>query len=522
MLEVARLSDRTAKFVAWGNLSWLSLFLALAMMFLTVSLGLAMRWPMSDRSQDQKQEQYKKVQQALVELPKLMGQDQVLNATWRLELAQKLALLEQFRDAQSPKTNTNPARDPLTFLGRMNLVVDDLQILMNLTGLLEQQKNLSEELAGIRTILDAKRYPDGSSAKGFQWASMGWLAEQKTMAGSNAVTWKSLQDGHVSWMSMSSQLISVENDFQAEIDEPRKNAAKDLLQLLGVQGRSDLIKLSDTLYAQVLLAKDRLSVSLQNFPEPEAAAVNSAQMWQWLIYPGAIEQGLWILGSVSFVLSLTLLGQKLSHRNGMRKIAQEWLSWSARQEVHIRKSIPNLESIQVVLVEVAQGLTGLAEEMDQARLSESASKNEPREGFAWQGVNQLKTDIHQYVVQIREKLLNIHTQFCSGGSRENLIYDMAFIAQALESVETSVSALNLQLDLMGQKSPDEELIIGQSLVQLWGEQVKEYRRQLRSMRKDLDSVHGLLDTLVEDVPQAKRFEQMPRYDASGRRIESPH
>jgi hypothetical protein len=204
----------------------------------------------------------------------------------------------------------------------------------------------------------------------------------------------------------------------------------------------------------------------------------------------------------------------------MRNLAREWANWSIRQEVKIRKTAPGLQGIQKSMAQMSEDLDMLADRFLMAAQAVSTQTAEEAPELPWPGVRKLQQDIKQDVRLTREKLLNLNLQFCSGVSHESLIYDMAYIAQALESIEVTVGTLMKQLDLIGQRPLDHDLVTLPVLSEQWRSEVLELKRQLKIMRKEVQGVEGLIDRAAEKIPHTLRFEDMNGYDATGRRIES--
>ena len=63
------------------------------------------------------------------------------------------------------------------------------------------------------------------------------------------------------------------------------------------------------------------------------------------------------------------------------------------------------------------------------------------EDQAWSAAARIQADLESELMLLREKLLNIHLQFCSGATHENLVYDLAFTAEGIQTVLTTASDL---------------------------------------------------------------------------------
>jgi hypothetical protein len=520
MLETRRLSEKTRQYATWGKLHWLPAGLVFFALLFCLSLYVSLSWPQSERHQTQKLKQQQDVQAALEQLTQFLQADRAIDDAMVQAIKIQLVPLLKYRDAQNPKSEINPVRDPQTFTGRINLIVDDLRIIQTAPALISKQGQLSQELSATKVAMVAKKYPEGSAAKAFQWAAQNWLDAYKAFPADASRTWAQLEHDKSLWQHMMTQLGAVELDLKSPDETLRKQATKDVWGLLDASGRLAVLRQTDVMYAQVLLAKDRLTISLKHLPAPPPPEETSARIWQWLVFPGSYAHGLMWLGGALLLTLIAQIFHQLGHRQGMQKLSEDWLAWSARHEMQIRKTSPVLVSLQEALEKMSDGLDALADRLSQAGQAARAQKDEEQSLLSWQGVDKLKQDIFQDVQLTREKLLNVHTQFCSGATRENLIYDMAYIAQALETVESSVQALNRHLDLLNKRSQDDDLLSLQELSDRWAVDVLEFKRQVQGIRKEVEAVDGALDLMVEDVPETLRFDAMPRYDALGRRIDA--
>lgn len=513
MLETRKLSEKTRHFSVWGKLSWSPLVLVALILLFCISMILGMIWPSAERDQSRKNQEYQDVKNVLQDLPKYLDHSRLIDRVFVEDLHAQQLRLEKCKEALSLKSDTRSARDPQTLLGRVNIIVDDLRILQSAYSLSENQKNLVEILVIAKEKVVVKRYPDGSAAKGFQWASLNWIDAQRTIPSSITITWKTLEDGKPLWQHMIGQLAAVEMDLQSSQDVARRQAAKDLWDLLNTQKQLDLLRQTDAMYSQILLSKERLTVSLKNLPQPVLEEVGVNQIWQRLIFSGSQLHGLMLMSMSLGILFIVLLVHQLGHRKGMQKLAENWLQWAVSQEVKIRKTAPILEGLKTSTSRMTDGLDVLVDRLKHT--SRAAQEQDEEESLAqtWHGLQKLKIDIYQEVQMTREKLLNVHAQFCSGATRENLIYDMAYIAQALETIESSVQTLSRHLDLINKKSTDSAALSAHEMFVRWSTEIQDFKRQFQSMFKDLEAVESLVELVVEDVPQAIRFDAMPRYDA---------
>ena len=226
MLEAQKLVDQTMGFSPWGRWQTLPLLAALCILLLCISLNLGFHRPEAERHQDLGLEKQQQVLAILQALPQVLDGQRALDDEMRQQVQSHLAVLLKFREFQSAKSDINPTRDPMTFMGRLNLIVDDLQIIQSAPLLVAQQQRLFDDLWAVRPTLTAKRYPDGSAARGFQWVCLSWLDAQKNTLGQGKITWQELEDGKTLWSSMMRQMSLFSLDLVSTEDGVRQNAAK--------------------------------------------------------------------------------------------------------------------------------------------------------------------------------------------------------------------------------------------------------------------------------------------------------
>jgi hypothetical protein len=128
----------------------------------------------------------------------------------------------------------------------------------------------------------------------------------------------------------------------------------------------------------------------------------------------------------------------------------------------------------------------------------------------------MQTEIESDLNLLREKLLNIHLQFCNGQTHENLVYDLAFTTEAIQTVcgtaqdlGRSVAVLKDNLQQVEVPNDDQELV---ALIA----QVNGLRTTAKRIALSLQDLSGRLQVSVEDVPKGRRFEADLRDDDNGR------
>jgi hypothetical protein len=144
------------------------------------------------------------------------------------------------------------------------------------------------------------------------------------------------------------------------------------------------------------------------------------------------------------------------------------------------------------------------------------------EAQAWHALLRMQTEIESDLNLLREKLLNIHLQFCSGQTHENLVYDLAFTTEAIQTVcgtakDLGRSVAVLKDNLQQVETPNDD----QELVALMA-QVSVLRNSAKRIALSLQDLSSRLQVAVEDVPKGRRFETDLRDDENGRpRVNQP-
>jgi hypothetical protein len=112
--------------------------------------------------------------------------------------------------------------------------------------------------------------------------------------------------------------------------------------------------------------------------------------------------------------------------------------------------------------------------------------------------------------------LNIHLQFCSGQTHENLVYDLAFTTEAVQTVFNTARDLGRSIALLKDNLQQVEAAgDGQDIELLMG-QVNGLRNNAKRIAQTLQELSSRLQVAVEDVPKGRRFEADLRDVENGR------
>jgi uncharacterized protein YoxC len=123
---------------------------------------------------------------------------------------------------------------------------------------------------------------------------------------------------------------------------------------------------------------------------------------------------------------------------------------------------------------------------------------------------------------LREKLLNIHLQFCSGASHENLVYDLAFTAEGIQTVLTTASDLGRSFALLKEHLHQTDAVGNDQEVVAMMSQISNLKTSVKRMTQQLRDLSNKLQVAVEDVPDGKRFDTVNAQRANGKVKGRPH
>ena len=123
---------------------------------------------------------------------------------------------------------------------------------------------------------------------------------------------------------------------------------------------------------------------------------------------------------------------------------------------------------------------------------------------------------------LREKLLNIHLQFCNGQTHENLVYDLAFTTEAVQTVFNTARDLGRSVALLKDNLQQVEAARDSHELESVMVQVNGLRTVTKRIALSLQELSDRLQVAVEDVPEGRRFEADLVSDETGRpRVNQP-
>ena len=550
MLEARKLSAQVKQDQAGKLWSWLSglVFLATMAVLASVWIGLNFVAPPPDKSQEKMTLAHAQALLTVSNLSNMLAPEQELTP----ELIQQLAAFSQsmteFAQMVALATRTSPdTLDTQTWPGKINTLVTDIKIVSEGQESLAVYFPLRDSLLGLykpKGPLNPKQMAEGSAARGFYVATLDWVNLTVLPAATSAtspspavstplvlgvvpkLTWSNLVKGQPIWREINTQLDALEAEAKQAEEPARAKLAKELLAILAKNDGLQTIRKADDAWSKMIAAHDRLKTSLSQFP-PEPQVVLAPPPWDWsrLAFPGTSSQGL-LLGIGMLLLSMLVnVTGYVVRRNHLQVLSERWLGVNQQLEAAVRKvDVPLTQAVQridAMSVDLGPILDKL-KIMQQALKQPVESPAKTMEAQAWNALLRMQTEIESDLNLLREKLLNIHLQFCSGQTHENLVYDLAFTTEAIQTVcgtaqDLGRSVAVLKDNLQQVDIPNDD----QALVALMA-QVNGLRNSGKRIALSLQELSSRLQVAVEDVPEGRRFEADLRDDANGRpRVNQP-
>jgi len=135
---------------------------------------------------------------------------------------------------------------------------------------------------------------------------------------------------------------------------------------------------------------------------------------------------------------------------------------------------------------------------------------------AWDVASNMQRELESDLNLLREKLLNIHLQFCSGQTHENLVYDLAFTTEAIQTVFITARDLGRSVALLKESLQYAETLGDGQEIEALMSQVAGLRTSSKKIALSLHDLSSRLQLAVEDVPEGRRFEVSRSNDETGR------
>jgi hypothetical protein len=206
-------------------------------------------------------------------------------------------------------------------------------------------------------------------------------------------------------------------------------------------------------------------------------------------------------------------------------LSKKWLALTQQLENTLRDvTQPLATSInqQEELIAEFNRLLEQSKLLQQTMNTPIESPEKSLEDQAWRAAARMQSDLESELMLLREKLLSIHLQFCSGATHENLVYDLAFTAEGIQTVLTTASDLGRSFALLKEHLHQTDAVGNDQEVVAMMSQISNLKNSVKRMTQQLRDLSNKLQVAVEDVPDGKRFEIANAQRASDKVKGRPH
>ncbi len=547
MLEGRKLSlemQRDSNSRVW---TLLSLLIGIGCVLLLVSLwiGLSIAPPAPDKSQDNMAQAHAKVLESVDQLKSSLAAEQVLTPELFNAIAERIPVLDGFAQASAKATQTAAdSRDAQIWPGRANLILDDLNTLI-----LAKEPTLN--LMRTRDSLSALYKPKGpispqasvplSAFREFNTGLAEWVkltppnasssvsaSAAKSPAISTPITWGFVASSKVPLRQINAQMDALEGETKLtdSANAAQAKAAQTLLTALNANNLMQSLRSTDEQMSKVWTAHERLLASLEQLPPvPKVIVAPAPFSWSQLAFPGNPAEGL--MGAMALlVIGLSvLLATHISGQQHLKLMSQKWLALTQQLENTLRDVTQPLATSITQQEELIAEFNRLLEQsklLQQTMNTPVESPEKSLEDQAWRTTARMQADLESELMLLREKLLNIHLQFCSGATHENLVYDLAFTAEGIQTVLTTASDLGRSFALLKEHLHQTDAVGNDQEVVAMMSQISNLKNSVKRMTQQLRDLSDKLQVAVEDVPDGKRFDLLNSPRVNERVTGRPH
>jgi hypothetical protein len=549
MLEGRKLSlemQRDSNSRVW---TFLSLLIGIGCVLLLASLwiGLTIAPPAPDKSQDNMAQAHAKVLEGIEKLKSGLAADQAVTPELFAEMAAWIPVLDGFAQASAMATQTQTdSRDAQMWPGRANLILDDLNTLI-----LAKEPTLN--LMRTRDILSALYKPKGpispqasaplSAFREFNAGVAEWVklstpnasptasssaSVAKPPASSVPITWSFVAGSKTPLRQINSQMDALEGEAKLSdsANAAQAKAAQTLLTALNANNLMQSIRSTDEQMSKVWTAHERLLASLEQLPPvPKVIVAPPPFSWSQLAFPGNPAEGLMGAMALLIIGLSVLLATHISGQQHLKLMSQKWLSLTQQLENTLRDVTQPLATSIAQQEELIAEFNRLLEQsklLQQTMNTPVESPEKSLEDQAWRTTTRMQSDLESELMLLREKLLNIHLQFCSGATHENLVYDLAFTAEGIQTVLTTASDLGRSFALLKEHLHQTDAVANDQEVVAMMAQISNLKNSVKRMTQQLRDLSHKLQVAVEDVPDGKRFETANAQRVNGKVKGRPH
>ncbi len=525
MLEGRKLSlemqrDSNGRF--WTLLS-LIISTACILLLASVWVGIAIAPPPPDKSQDNMAQAHAKVVELVDRLKMNLAAEQVLTPELYAEMVEQAQLLSNFSQMSANAIQApTDSRDGLIWPGRANLILEELNTLVLAQETTLNFLQIQNSLSGLykpKGPLSAQASAPLTAFREFSAAVAEWskvtgseLGSVKPSASSVPLTWALLMSSKTAWRQINAQMDALEVEAKLTDNAAQAKSAQTLWSALNQNNLLQSIRSTDEQMAKVWVAHERLLVNLEKLPPvPKVILPPEAFSWSQLAFPGKAVEA--VKGAIALlVIGLSvLLAAHISRRQHLKLMSHKWLSLTQQLENTLRNVTQPLAASIHQQEELILEFNRL---LDQSRLLQQTmntpveTPQKTLEDQAWRAAARMQADLESELLLLREKLLNIHLQFCSGATHENLVYDLAFTAEGIQTVLITASDLGRSFAIVKEHLHQADATVNDQELVAMMTQISNLKNSVKRMAQQLRELSKKLQVAVEDVPDGKRFDSV--------------
>lgn len=525
MLEGRKLSlemqrDSNGRF--WTLLS-LIISTACILLLASVWVGIAIAPPPPDKSQDNMAQAHAKVVELVDRLKMNLAAEQVLTPELYAEMVEQAQLLSNFSQMSANAIQApTDSRDGLIWPGRANLILEELNTLVLAQETTLNFLQIQNSLSGLykpKGPLSAQASAPLTAFREFSAAVAEWskvtgseLGSVKPSASSVPLTWALLMSSKTAWRQINAQMDALEVEAKLTDNAAQAKSAQTLWSALNQNNLLQSIRSTDEQMAKVWVAHERLLVNLEKLPPvPKVILPPEAFSWSQLAFPGKAVEA--VKGAIALlVIGLSvLLASHISRRQHLKLMSHKWLSLTQQLENTLRNVTQPLAASIHQQEELILEFNRL---LDQSRLLQQTmntpveTPQKTLEDQAWRAAARMQADLESELLLLREKLLNIHLQFCSGATHENLVYDLAFTAEGIQTVLITASDLGRSFAIVKEHLHQADATVNDQELVAMMTQISNLKNSVKRMAQQLRELSNKLQVAVEDVPDGKRFDSV--------------
>lgn len=525
MLEGRKLSlemqrDSNGRF--WTLLS-LIISTACILLLASVWVGIAIAPPPPDKSQDNMAQAHAKVVELVDRLKMNLAAEQVLTPELYAEMVEQAQLLSNFSQMSANAIQApTDSRDGLIWPGRANLILEELNTLVLAQETTLNFLQIQNSLSGLykpKGPLSAQASAPLTAFREFSAAVAEWskvtgseLGSVKPSASSVPLTWALLMSSKTAWRQINAQMDALEVEAKLTDNAAQAKSAQTLWSALNQNNLLQSIRSTDEQMAKVWVAHERLLVNLEKLPPvPKVILPPEAFSWSQLAFPGKAVEA--VKGAIALlVIGLSvLLAAHISRQQHLKLMSHKWLSLTQQLENTLRNVTQPLAASIHQQEELILEFNRL---LDQSRLLQQTmntpveTPQKTLEDQAWRAAARMQADLESELLLLREKLLNIHLQFCSGATHENLVYDLAFTAEGIQTVLITASDLGRSFAIVKEHLHQADATVNDQELVAMMTQISNLKNSVKRMAQQLRELSNKLQVAVEDVPDGKRFDSV--------------